>query len=122
MKSLSSFYLKESPFMPVLLVLQFGTHCNPQYWWLMSASGRVIRVREGKQIVPVEIVERKRKNREQKLIGAWTGRAEPEAIIMCFESLSLYSEHFVITRSYSERFSNGIKYVSQCLRIIGLQK
>lgn len=42
--------------------------------------------------MPVEIGEGKRKNQKEKLIGAWTGRAEPEAVIMCFENLSLYSE------------------------------
>lgn len=35
--------------------------------------------------MPVEIVEGKRKNQKQKLIGAWTG-----SIIMHFESLSVF--------------------------------
>lgn len=85
MRSLSLFYLKESPFMLVLHILQFGKYCIPQYWWLMSASGRVIRGGRRKQIMPVEIVEGKRKNQKQKLIGAWTG-----SIIMRFESLSIF--------------------------------
>ena len=38
--------------------------------------------------MPVEMGDAKKMNKKQKLIGTWTGRSEPEAIILCFESLS----------------------------------
>lgn len=37
--------------------------------------------------MPVDMGDTKKMYKKQKLIGTWTGRSEPEAIILCSESL-----------------------------------
>lgn len=47
--------------------------------------------------MPVPVGEGKRVNRKQKLTEAWTGRSEPEAIILCFETLESFMLHQDLT-------------------------
>lgn len=57
----------------------------------MGAAGRVFRVREGKHRIPVEVGDGKGMSTKQKLVGAWPGSSEPEAIVLCLQSLNPHS-------------------------------